>query len=90
MRVSCKGIQGGKDAESGKGDDFSEFDQEFDNDGNDDDSDFGYVTTPDQEPDAGQQGEKRIIFISKSKDCIQKVFFQFYNTERASAICLKT
>ena len=68
-------MQGGKDAESGKGDDFSEFDQEFDNDGNDDDNDFGYVTTPDQEPDGGQQGERKFNFNLKPKHCIQKVFY---------------
>lgn len=49
--------EGGKETEPGKNDDFSEFDQEFvENDGNEDDSEFGYVTTPDQESESNQQG----------------------------------
>ena len=58
LGVCCKGVHDGKDTEPGKVDDFSEFDQEFDNDGSEDDNEFGYVTTPDQEPDSNQQGEQ--------------------------------
>ena len=56
LQVYCKVSQSGKDVESNKNDDFSEFDQEEENEPVEDDNEFGYVTTPDQE--TGQsQGE---------------------------------
>ena len=58
--VYCKG---GKDADPGKNDDFSEFDQEFENEGSDEDSEFGYVTTPDQEQESSQQGERNVLLL---------------------------
>ena len=54
FQVYCKGAQSPKSADSGKSDDFSEFDQEDENDAVEDDSDFGYVTTPDQEQGSSQ------------------------------------
>ena len=56
LEVYCKEVQEGKDTTSAKSDDFSEFDQEFDSDGSEDDNEFGYVSTSDQEADSNQQG----------------------------------
>ena len=60
LGVYCKELQEGKDTTSAKSDDFSEFDQEFDSDGSEDDSEFGYVSTSDQEADSNQQGDFKL------------------------------
>lgn len=54
LQVYCKGSQSGKDVESHKNDDFSEFDQEDESEPVEDDNEFGYVTTPDQETGQGE------------------------------------
>ena len=56
LQVYCKGSQSGKDLEPNKNDDFSEFDQEEESEPVEDDNEFGYVTTPDQE-NSQSQGE---------------------------------
>ena len=63
LQVYCKGSQSGKDVEPNKNDDFSEFDQEDESEPVEDDNEFGYVTTPDQET-----GQGEILGISVSTE----------------------